>query len=77
MALLIWDWILIVVTVLLVSIVAVQHSKGDLGSALTGANSDLFKNQKERGADLFLSRTTMILGILFVVLAITSVMAHS
>jgi len=50
--------------------VALQESKGDLGEALTGANTELFKNQKERGMELFLSRGTLISVVLFIVLAL-------
>lgn len=73
----IFDWFLIIDSVLLISVVALQSSKGDLGSALTGANSELFKNQKERGLELFLSRATLTLGILFIVLAIVSYIMHT
>lgn len=73
----IFDWLLIVDSILLISLVALQSSKGDLGSALTGANSELFKNQKERGLELFLSRSTLILGIAFIAFAIISYIQHS
>jgi preprotein translocase subunit SecG len=65
------DWIIIFVSILLVAVVALQSSKGDLGEAITGgANSELFKNQKERGPELFFSRVTLVLTILLVVLTI-------
>lgn len=63
------DWILLFVSVILITVVAIQSAKGDLGSAITGGNSELFKNQKERGAELFLSRVTLGLTILLIVLA--------
>jgi preprotein translocase subunit SecG len=63
------DWILTIVSILLVTIVALQSSKGDLGQAITGGNSELFKNQKERGADLFLSRATLVFTVIVVVLS--------
>jgi preprotein translocase subunit SecG len=62
------DWILIVVSVFLITLVALQSAKGDLGEAITGGNSELFKNTKERGADLFLSRITLALTVLLIVL---------
>ncbi len=64
------DWLLLINAIFLTTLVALQHSKGDLGSAITGGNSELFKNQKERGVELFLSRLTLISSVLLVVLAI-------
>lgn len=65
------DWLLLIDSIFLITLVALQHSKGDLGSAITGGgNSELFKNQKERGVELFLSRMTLISSVLLVVLAI-------
>jgi preprotein translocase subunit SecG len=64
------DVILVVVCIVLTTLVAVQSAKGDLGEAITGANSELFKNQKERGAELFLSRATLISVVLLIVLAV-------
>ena len=67
----IWfDWILIIVSIFLISLVAVQSAKGDLGGALTGGNSELFKNQKERGAELFLSRATFFTTVLLIIMTI-------
>lgn len=63
------DWIVILVSIFVITIVAIQNSKGDLGEALTGGNSELFKNQKERGAELVLSRTTLYGSIIFIVIA--------
>lgn len=62
------DWIVIFVSILLITLVALQSSKGDLGEALTGGNSELFKNQKERGAELFISRATLVFSALFIIL---------
>ena len=60
------DWVIIIVSVIIIALVALQSSKGDLGEALTGGNSELFKNQKERGVELVISRTTLVLSILFI-----------
>lgn len=62
------DWIIIIVSIFIITIVALQSSKDDLGQALTGGNSELFKNQKERGVELVISRTTLVSTILFIVL---------
>ena len=64
------DVIIIVVSIILTALVAVQSAKGDLGEAITGANSELFKNQKERGAELFLSRATLVATALLIILAV-------
>ncbi len=62
------DWIIILVCTLFISIVAMQETKQGLSDALTGASSELFKNQKQRGSELFLARATYALGILFILL---------
>lgn len=64
------DIILLIDTAMVITLVALQEAKGGLGEALTGANTELFKNQKERGVELFLSRATLVTVVLFVVLAL-------
>ena len=64
------DIILIVVAIILIILVAMQSSKDDLGSALTGANSELFKQQKERGVEVYIVRATYGCAILFILLAL-------
>ena len=64
------DISLIVVSIILVILVAMQNSKDDLGSALTGGNSELFKHQKERGAEVYIVRATYAFSIVFIFLAI-------
>jgi len=63
------DISLIVVSIILVILVAMQSSKDDLGSALTGASSELFKHQKERGAEVYIVRITYVFSIAFIALA--------
>lgn len=63
--------ILLVVSVLLIAIVLLQGNKAtDSGGIITGGNQELFQNMKERGAELFISRMTLILGILFFVISL-------
>jgi protein translocase, SecG subunit len=63
--------ILIVVCVLLIAIVLLQSSKAEGASQIiTGGNADLFKNRKERGSELFISRATFILGIIFFIICL-------
>ena len=63
------DILLIIVSVILIILVAMQSSKDDIGSALTGASSELFKNQKERGVEVYIVRATYIFSVLFIGLA--------
>ncbi len=62
---------LIIISVLLIAIVLLQSSKAEGASQIiTGGNSDLFKNRKERGSELIISNTTLILGITFFVICL-------
>jgi preprotein translocase subunit SecG len=57
---------LMVVSIFLIVIVLLQSGKAESTSnIIMGGNSDLFSNRKERGGELFVSRLTMILGIIF------------
>ena len=63
--------VLIVVSVLLIIIVLLQSGKAEPASQIiSGGNLDLFNKRKERGSELFISRLTMVLGIIFFVLTI-------
>lgn len=56
----------LIVSVLLIIVVLLQSGKAEAaGQILQGGNSDLFSNRKERGVELFMSRLTLLLGILF------------
>lgn len=60
------ETLLLIVSILLIAIVLLQSNKAsDAGQIITGGNEALFKKQKERGLELFISRLTLILGILF------------
>ncbi len=61
---------LLIVSILLIAIVLLQSNKAtDASQIITGGNSELFSNQKERGAELLISRITFVLGIAFFVLS--------
>ena len=63
--------ILLVVSILLITIVLLQGNKAsDAGGIITGGNENLFQHTKERGLELFISRATMILGLLFFVISL-------
>ncbi len=57
---------LLIISILLISVVLLQSNKAE-GAAqiLSGGNSDLFTQRKERGLELFISRFTMALGLTF------------
>ena len=62
---------LLIVSILLIIIVLLQSGKAEsAGQIIQGGNSDLFANTKERGAELFISRLTMVLGIAFFFIAL-------
>ncbi|MDD2505239.1 MAG: preprotein translocase subunit SecG [Bacilli bacterium] len=61
---------LLIISILLIAIVLLQSNKAsDAGQIITGGNSELFQNQKERGSELFISRVTMILGMAFFIIS--------
>ena len=65
------ETILLVVSILLIAIVLLQSGKAqDNGSIITGGNAELFQNMKERGLELFITRFTLVLGILFFVISL-------
>lgn len=60
------DTFLIVISILLIAIVLLQSGKAEgTSQIITGGNSDLFKNRKERGSELIISNVTFILGFVF------------
>ena len=63
------ETLLIIVSILLIAIVLLQSGKAEgASSIITGGNSDLFKNRKERGGELFVTYLTAFLGVVFFVL---------
>lgn len=61
----------LVVAILLIAIVLLQSGKAESASGIiSGGNLDLFNKRKERGSELFISRLTLALGIIFFVLTI-------
>lgn len=66
------DWLLMAVSVVLIALVMIQESKDDVKNTFSGEKSELFKNQKQRGPELFFARATMITSVVFGLLAILS-----
>ncbi len=63
----IWsDIVVLILGILIILFVAVQESQDNIQEAFSGEKSDLFKNQKARGLELFLMRSTFVLVALFV-----------
>ena len=60
--------ILLVLSAIIIVLVLMQSSKStDVNNIMSGGTSDLFKNRKERGSELVISRLTLILGLIFVI----------
>ena len=63
--------LLVLVSIALIVVCLLQSGKSDgVVNALTGQSSNLFAHQKERGAELILTRVTAGLAIVFFVIAI-------
>ncbi len=63
--------LLIIVSLALIAVVLLQSSKSSgLSGAISGGAEQLFGKQKARGIDLILHRVTIVLAILFFVLAL-------
>ena len=62
--------VLMIVSILLIVLVLLQSEKAEGASIIQAGNSDLFVNRKERGGELFITRLTYVLGIVFFILCI-------
>ena len=67
------ETVLLVISILLIIIVLLQSGKAE-GAAqiISGSSSSLFSQRKERGAELFISRLTLLLGLSFFVICLVS-----
>ena len=64
------ETVLLIVSILIIVLVLLQSNKANSGAQIiSGGNSDLFQNQKERGAELFITRLTGVLGAIFFILS--------
>lgn len=65
------EMFLIIISILLIAIVLLQSNKAESASQIiSGGNSDLFSNRKERGVELFISRCTLVLGLIFFIVSL-------
>ena len=63
--------LLIIVSILLIAIVLLQSGKAvSPDSNIMGGNDELFANRKERGGELFITRLTAFLGVVFLAICI-------
>ena len=64
---------LLVVSILLIIIVLLQSSKAEGGAQIiSGGQSELFANRKERGSELVITRITAVLAFLFFAICLVS-----
>ncbi len=64
---------LLVVSILLIIIVLLQSGKADGGpQIISGGQSELFANRKERGSELVITRITALLGFAFFMICLVS-----
>ena len=64
------ETVLLIVSILIIVLVLLQSNKANSGSQIiSGGNSDLFQNQKERGSELVITRVTAILGAVFFIIS--------
>lgn len=63
--------LLIVISLLLIAIVLLQSGKAsDSSQIITGGNTVLMSNMKERGSEKFISRLTYLLGFTFIIISL-------
>ena len=64
---------LLVVSILLIIIVLLQSAKAEGGAQIiSGGQSELFANRKERGSELVITRITALLAVAFFVICLVS-----
>ena len=62
--------LLIIVSIVLLALVLLQSNKAsEAGQIITGGNSMLMGQMKERGAEKFITRLTFATGFLFIILS--------
>ena len=66
-----YDWLLLVVSVIIVVLCLLQGGKSEGASgAITGGGLNVFVKTKERGAEKVVSILTLIVAIIFFILAV-------
>ena len=67
------DFVLLFVSLLLITLVVLQSSKDNAANAFSGEKSELFNNQKQRGFELVMNRATLVVSIISVTLSILAI----
>lgn len=66
-----YDWVLLATSVIIIVLCLLQGGKSEGASgAITGGGLNVFVKTKERGAEKVISILTLILGIIFFMIAI-------
>ncbi|HBG32630.1 MAG TPA: preprotein translocase subunit SecG [Acholeplasmataceae bacterium] len=69
----IWvDYFALIAGILLALVVLLMHSQDDIKDAFSGEKSELFKNRKTRGLELFLNRSAAVLAVVLIVAVLLS-----
>ena len=64
---------LLIISILLIIIVLLQSAKAEGGAQIiSGGQSELFANRKERGSELVITRITALLGAAFFIICLVS-----
>ncbi len=62
---------LLIISILLIVIVLLQSGKAEeAAKIISGGNSDLFSQRKERGSELVITRITFVLGFAFFIICL-------
>lgn len=67
-----YDYIIFILSLVMITIVLLQQSQDSLADAFSGEKSDLFKNKKTRGFERVLNITMGSCSTIFVLLVILS-----
>jgi len=70
------DYLVIAFALVMIVLVMLQASNEDISDAFSGEKSELHKNKKERGFELFLTRASVLTAILLVVSVVLSNNLH-
>ena len=70
-----YPWIQVILSVLIIVLVLLQKSEAGLGSSFGGSGSSTGFHTK-RGAEKFLFIATIVVGILFTIVAIGALVLH-
>ncbi len=67
----IWvDWLILILSIMLIVLIALQQSQDNIADAFSGDKSELFKNQKQRGFEYFLTVSTLVVSVCFITLLV-------